>query len=143
MRVDVEDVGSEFLQKLQVGRAVVDEGAALGRRENLSPQDEGVVVVGIVAFKEWLESQPSNIESGLDNTFAVFVGEHLRVGTLPQQQTQSTQQNRLSRTGLAGDDHKAHVESDIRLANQCVVFNMQCLQHEFFIVFSPTLEQCG
>ena len=122
--MDVKDVGAKFLQELQIGGAVVDEGTALGRWQNLTSQDKRIVIVGIVTGEERFQSQPSYIKGCLHHTLAFLVGQHLCVGTLSEQQSCCTQQDRFARTCLASDDHKALVEGDVSLPYQRVILNM-------------------
>lgn len=57
LRMDVEDVDAQLFEELHAGGRIVDEGAALGRGEDLATDDEVVVIVGIVLVEERLEAE--------------------------------------------------------------------------------------
>ena len=69
------------------------------------------------------------IESGFDQAFSLTVVQHLGVDTLPEQQSQGTEQNGLTRPRLAGNDGEVSIKSDVRLAYQRIVLNMKGLEH--------------
>ena len=122
--MDIHEVGTQFLEELECCGGVVHERAALGRRQDFAPQDEGVVVVGVVAFEDGFEAEAGDVECRLHHALTFLVGEHLRVCPLSEQQAQCPQQYRLARARLARHPHKTSVEGDVRLEYQGIVLNM-------------------
>ena len=122
--MDIKNMLTQLLQKLQAGRTVVDKSTALGRRQYLAPQDKHIVVISIITGKKRFQTQTGNVKNSLHHTLLLLVGQHLRVGTLTQQQSQRTQQDRLAGTSLASNDHKTAVKGDVSLPYQSIVLNM-------------------
>jgi hypothetical protein len=60
----------------------------------------------------------------LDDALALFVGQNCRIGPLPYQQSERSEEYGLTGTGLAGDSHEATAKGDIGFANQRIVFYM-------------------
>jgi len=81
-----------------------------------------------------LESEGGDVECGLNHTLALFVGKHLCISPLAEQQSQSTEEDGFASPGLACDDHKALGKGDVGLPNQSVILNVQCFEHVFLNV---------
>ncbi|MPM72760.1 hypothetical protein SDC9_119736 [bioreactor metagenome] len=57
-------------------------------------------------------------------------------GSAPQHRAQSVNDNGFSRAGFSGEGVEARAEMNVRLLDDCNVFNVQQLQHGFFPLFS-------
>ena len=106
-------------------RSVVDKSTTFARGRNLTAEDEVIVVVDIGLSKKRLEGEGRDVKLSLDDTLAVLVGQDCRVGTLAEEESQSTQEDGLAGSRLARDSHKSRPEDDIGLTDESIIFNME------------------
>ena len=122
--MDVYESLAQLLQDAQRYGRVVDEGAALACRGYLTSHDALVVVLNVVLLEERLQVVPLNIEGALDNTFGCSSAYGGRLGTLSGEQADGTEQDRLSRTGLTGNDRESLGEVEVERLDESVVLYM-------------------
>ena len=82
LRMNVENMRSQFLQELKTCRRVVDKRATLGRGQNFATKNKRIVIVCIIANKHLLKSQVGNIKCGFDYALAPLIRKHLGVSPL-------------------------------------------------------------
>ena len=120
--VNVDDTWSQSFEERKLYRGVVGESKTLGRRKDFPTENKEIVIVDIGLLEKRLQTETRDVETGLDDTLTLLVGQHGSIGPLSQQQAESTQHDTLSGTRLACDGNKAIPKMDIRLTDESVVF---------------------
>ena len=122
LRMNVDEFAAQLFELGYLGRCVVDEGAALARGHDFAADDAFVAVeVKIVGDEEFFQPVSGQGETCLHGAAPCRVFDGAAVGALSQQQADGAQDDRLSGTGLAGDDGETVAERDVLPVDKCVV----------------------
>ena len=125
LTVDVDEPLAQLFEHAQSYGHVVDEGAALARGVDFAAEDAvGGVVVDVVTLEEVGQVVSLDIEVGLDGAFLRAVLDGFHVGALPHHQAQSSKDDALSGSGLAGDDGESGLEGNIEFVDERKILNI-------------------
>ncbi len=119
LRVNVDQLFAQLLERLQRDGRIVDEGSALAGGGQLAA-DDGVVgvVLYIVVAEEGLHAVARQVEVGLDDALVGALLQRLRVGALSQEQAYGSEYDALARPRFAGNHGESGVQLDIELVNE-------------------------
>ena len=128
LTVYVNQFFAQYLHLRQRSRRIIDEGAAFPVGRYFPPDDAFLFVVfDVVLGKEVFQSVGRYPEPGFDDTLGRAVLDGFYVGPLAQQQSDGSQNDGFSGTGLAGNDRKARCKVNVQFVNQCVVLYIDSL----------------
>ena len=126
LRMYIDQLFAQFLHLCQRSRRIINECTAFAGRLHFAPQDTFLVVVfQFVLFKKRAHTVSRDIKTCFDNTFRSSTTNRFHIGTLSEQQTDSSQNNRFSGPRLACDDREACFKTDIQFFYQCVILNIK------------------
>ena len=134
------NVGQQMGQRAQVGhgdRCVVDKTTALASGCQFASDDAfAILAVQFVLGTKGLQLGSCLAESPFDGALCGTWQDAFRVGTLPCEQSDGTQQDALSRSCFAGDDGETVVPIDIQFLNKYVVAYAEMRKHVCVYFFS-------
>ena len=135
MRVLAMDVEQEFggvLQLRQRRRAAVDEGARATAGVDHPAQDQHAVVRRVARLVEPGHQPRQAVDHEFDRDFGTrrAAAHHAALGAVAQRQRQRVDQDRLARTGLAGEHGEPRREIEFDRFDQQVIADGQMRQHK-------------
>ena len=103
--MDVHQLLAQFLEYSQRHGGVVDEGTAFAGGCQFTTHDGiGVVILYLVFIEQWSHVVAREVEVGLDDALVGSLLDGFRVGTLPQQQPDGSEDDALSCSRLTSND---------------------------------------
>ena len=126
LRMHIDQLFAQFLHLCQRSGRVINECTAFAGCLHFASQDTFFVVVfQFVLFKKRTHAVCRDIKTCFDNTFRSSTTNRFHIGTLPQQQTDCSQNNRFSGSCLTCDDREPGFKTDIQFFYQCVILNIE------------------
>ena len=123
--MDVYQAAAQVLQLVQGDGRIVDKSPAFAVGVQFASHNARHGIVFQVVFLE-IGFQGTDIRKlGFDQAAFPALLDHLQVGTLAQDQSDSADQHRLAGTGLARDDRKAWGELQVDALDEDVIFDVQ------------------
>ena len=112
--VYIHQTAAQRAEEQQWCRTVIDEGPRLTVGGELAADDTLVfVIVGIVLVEQFLKLVTRDVELCLDDAFLLARLYGLGVSPVAKEQTDGTEDDALSRSGLTGDNGEAFREIDV------------------------------
>ena len=130
LAVDLDQGGTDRLQRLHADRLVVDEGAGAAVGE-LDPAEDHLAGIVQPVLREDLRRGVifGDIEHGSDLPLLRAVAHEAGIAAAAERQRKGIEQDGFARTGLAGQNREARCEFDIEPFDQDDVTDRQTRQH--------------
>jgi hypothetical protein len=123
--MDVDEAFAQLSHHVQCHRHVVDEGTALSAGVDFASQNAVFgIIVDVVVSEEGLHIISADVEMGFYAATVLSRFDGFDVGTVAQQQSESSQDDTLSGSGLTRDDGEAGWKSDVELIDEGKVLDI-------------------
>ena len=96
LRVHVNQLFAQFFHLHQRSGRIIDKCTTFTRSVNFTTKDTFILIFQFIFFKERPHAITGNFKTGFNHTFCSPLPDRLHIGTLSQQQTDSSQNNGLS-----------------------------------------------